>query len=324
MLCCLGDSAIIVCSVCEKSADKTQNQLSIEEAKMWYVKRGDPIYCRKCLIEEKLRLKQELETLKAINNMKNKKKESKLQPSLRPIKDGKAWKKSQSFLSAHKPSQKAMELTKRAEKRSQSKQEIKEKRKETFQYNLRKEMEVRRKLARFEKGEQEQSQKVQRKIRRASQDAGKTPSGPSEATIRSRRRRSSIVDFFKNLRKGRRSSSISMPRDSPGLGNIFADGRSGSLDEKEEEQDLVTPVSTANNSPRGSFNSDGRNSFNDGRNSFNDGRNSFNDGRNSFNKRVADGTSDSDSLTDTPSGLNNISEDPTIEDMLTTQQSNRL
>ena len=73
MFCCLSDNAIVVCSVCGKSADKTANQLSIEEAKVWYVKRGDPIYCRKCLIEEKLRLKQELETLKAINNMKNRK-----------------------------------------------------------------------------------------------------------------------------------------------------------------------------------------------------------------------------------------------------------
>ena len=183
MFCCLSDNAIVVCSVCGKSADKTANQLSIEEAKVWYVKRGDPIYCRKCLIEEKLRLKQELETLKAINNMKNKKKDSKLQLSLRTIKDGKAWKKSESFVSAHKPSQRAMEMTKRAEKRLQSKQEIKEKRKETFSYDLRKELEVRRKLARFEKCESDQKINVAKKVRRMSQDADKKARRMPESMI---------------------------------------------------------------------------------------------------------------------------------------------
>jgi len=274
MFCCLSDNAIVVCSVCGKSADKTANQLSIEEAKVWYVKRGDPIYCRKCLIEEKLRLKQELETLKAINNMKNKKKDSKLQLSLRTIKDGKAWKKSESFVSAHKPSQRAMEMTKRAEKRLQSKQEIKEKRKETFSYDLRKELEVRRKLARFEKCENDQKINVAKKVRRMSQDADKKARRMSQDTtdtksLRGRRRRSSIIDFFKKFSKGGRRASV-------------------------EEQDIITPVTSSHNSPRSSF--DGS-------------RRSDGNLRDSFESR---GRSESTEFSDIMT-LNNIEEDPSIE-----------
>ena len=184
---------------------------------MWYVKRGDPIYCRKCLIEGKMRLKQELETLRAIDNMKNKKKESKVKISLRTIKDGKAWKKSNSFISAFQPSQRAVEQVKKAEKRAQTKQEIQQNRKETFQYDLRKELEVRRKLARIEVGEsdmregkrprQRSSMFGSKKNRSAQREQRRDSLKSKEASLRGRRRRSSIIDFFKKFSKhGRRSS----------------------------------------------------------------------------------------------------------------------
>ena len=238
MFCCLEDNTIIQCSVCGKSAEKTQNQLSIEESKMWYVKRGDPIYCRKCLIEEKMRLKQELETLRAIDNMKNKKKGSKVKISLRTIKDGKAWKKSNSFISAFQPSQRAVEQVKRAEKRAQTKQEIHQNRKETFQYDLRKELEVRRKLARIEVGESDMREGRRPRQRSSMFGSKKNKSAPreqrrEEASLRGRRRRSSIIDFFKKFSKH---------------------GRRSSLEAKDgievDEQDIITPVNSTNTSPR--------------------------------------------------------------------------
>ena len=264
VFCCI-DNSIIICVVCGKSANKTKNQLTIEESKQWYVKRGDPVYCRKCLISEKLRLKQELETLKAINSMKNKKKDSKLKVSLRTIKDGKAWKKSDSFISAFKPSQKALEQTKKAEKRAQSKQDIKQNRKDNFSYDLKKELEVRRKLVKLER----------MRIERNSIETGRNKkNGPN-------RRKSSIVKFFKKVatnksgggdgdgneqnkspkRDKQRSFVKDGSKDKERRSSIvdffkkFSSGKSGSSKQvdvgqsgEEEEEYSNTPVTSNNNS----------------------------------------------------------------------------
>ncbi len=240
MLCCFADSTIVECSVCGKSSGKTVNQLSIEESKAWYVKRGDPIYCRKCLVAEKIRLKQELETLKAINVMKNRKKDSKMALSLRTIKDGKAWKKSESFVSAYKPSQKAIDLTKRAEKRAQNKQEIQQSRKETFSYDLRKELEVRRKLSKLEKGEREQNLNLE--------DIMSSDADGDQMKKKSRRgrRRSSIVEFFKKFTKSTAKRKSSITVDSNSL-DPYGD------EENKEEEHIITPVGSNQTTPRHSF-----------------------------------------------------------------------
>ena len=279
VLCCLVDNEIVVCSVCQKSAGKTKNELTIAECKQWYVKRGDPIYCKKCLVNEKIRLKQELETLKAINAMQNKKKTSKLKLSLRTIKDGKAWKKSDSFVASHKPSPKVLEQTKRAEKRAQSKKDIKQNRKENFSYDLRKELEVRRKLGRIERLQEdgERSNNLQKR-RRSSiveffkkigsggpvtqpSDAGEprasseTGGVGAEQKVR-RRRRSSIVEFFKKF------AAPKMPNRKSGFkgkanNNHSPSSREGEygvgVEQEPGEECIITPVNSNPNTPRHSF-----------------------------------------------------------------------
>ncbi len=242
MLCCLVDNTIIVCSVCGKSAEKTQNQMSIEESKFWYVKRGDPTYCRKCLVSEKMRLKQELEAMKAVNTMQEKKRKAKSKSDnfLKPILDGKAWKKSRSFMSSFQPSQRALDLAKRAEKRAQNKQEIKQTRKETFSYDLRKELEIRRKLAKLERGT----------VEGGIEDSIEGSLDVEERKQRVKgRRRSSIVDFFKKFTGKVRRSSFTMPGDEYDLGT--ESGESGG------DIDIITPVgsnqNTPDHTPRSSF-----------------------------------------------------------------------
>ena len=141
---------------------------------------------------------------------------------------------------------------------------------------MRKELEVRRKLARFEKCESDQKINVAKKARRMSQDADKKAQRMSQDTtdtksLRGRRRRSSIIDFFKKFSKG-------------------TIGRRASV----EEQDIITPVTSSHNSPRSSF---------DG------GRRSDGNLRDSFESR---GRSESTEFSDIMT-LNNIEEDPSIE-----------
>ena len=130
MLCCARGPKrqVVACSRCSKTTKKTIDELDTTELKAWYIKKGQPIMCRPCLVSEKLRLKNE------IARIKRERKKGKGTP-LRGIDDKKAWKDSNSFIREHTPSARAMQKTHKAQKVAEKKYSMEQMKLVKFSYN---------------------------------------------------------------------------------------------------------------------------------------------------------------------------------------------